>query len=76
MVITSEIKRTMGAFGLSVDNRHIQLLGDTMTAMGEVYGITRHGIQKLKATTMMLASFEKTNDHLFDAAAYKRKDEM
>ena len=25
--ITSEIKKTMGAHGLQVDNRHIQLLG-------------------------------------------------
>ncbi|CAD7968088.1 unnamed protein product [Amoebophrya sp. A120] len=72
--ITSEITKVMSSHGLEVDSRHIQLLGDTMTQMGEVYGMTRHGIQKLKASTMMLASFEKTNDHLFDAAAYRRTD--
>ncbi|CAD7969333.1 unnamed protein product [Amoebophrya sp. A25] len=72
--ITSEITKVMGSHGLQVDHRHIQLLGDTMTQMGEVYGMTRHGIQKLRASTMMLASFEKTNDHLFEAAAGRRRD--
>ena len=35
---------------------------------GEVLGITRFGIAKMKESIFMLASFEKTTDHLFDAA--------
>ena len=35
---------------------------------GEVLGITRFGIAKMKESVFMLASFEKTTDHLFDAA--------
>lgn len=35
---------------------------------GEVLGITRFGIAKMKDSVFMLASFEKTIDHLFDAA--------
>jgi len=42
--------------------------GDTMTFKGEVLGITRFGIAKMKESVFMLASFEKTTDHLFDAA--------
>ena len=45
-----------------------------MTCRGEVLGITRHGLAKMKESVLMLASFEKTSDHLFDAAYYGQKD--
>lgn len=35
---------------------------------GEVLGITRFGVAKMRESVLMLASFEKTTDHLFDAA--------
>lgn len=37
-------------------------------SLGEVLGITRFGVAKMKESVLMLASFEKTTDHLFDAA--------
>lgn len=43
---------------------------------GEVLGITRNGIAKMKESVLMLASFEKTTDHLFDAALHGRSDEI
>ena len=43
---------------------------------GEVLGITRFGIAKMKDSVLMLASFEKTTDHLFDAALRGRADEI
>lgn len=39
-------------------------------------GITRFGIAKMKDSVLMLASFEKTTDHLFDAALHGRKDDI
>lgn len=39
-------------------------------------GITRFGIAKMKDSVLMLASFEKTTDHLFDAALHGRIDEI
>ena len=39
-----------------------------MTYRGEILGINRFGIAKMKESVLMLASFEKTPDHLFDAA--------
>lgn len=50
--------------GLGVDPRHTGLLGDVMTYKGEVLGITRFGVSKMKDSVLMLASFEKTTDHL------------
>jgi hypothetical protein len=36
------------------------LLADVMTYKGEVLGITRFGMAKMKDSVLMLASFEKT----------------
>merc|ERR1712059_48492 len=72
--IISEIKYTMESHGMSIDGRHIMLLADLMTCRGEVLGITRHGLAKMKESVLMLASFEKTSDHLFDAAYFGQKD--
>ena len=43
---------------------------------GEVLGITRFGIQKMDKSILMLASFEKTADHLFNASVSGRDDKI
>eukprot|EP00197_Chlamydomonas_leiostraca_P012021 CAMPEP_0202861128 /NCGR_PEP_ID=MMETSP1391-20130828/2625_1 /ASSEMBLY_ACC=CAM_ASM_000867 /TAXON_ID=1034604 /ORGANISM="Chlamydomonas leiostraca, Strain SAG 11-49" /LENGTH=1424 /DNA_ID=CAMNT_0049540457 /DNA_START=102 /DNA_END=4376 /DNA_ORIENTATION=+ len=72
--IKSEIQYTMGSHGMSIDDRHMGLLADCMTYKGEVLGITRFGIAKMKDSVLHTASFEKTADHLFDAAIHGRCD--
>ncbi|KAK9462027.1 uncharacterized protein V1516DRAFT_685057 [Lipomyces oligophaga] len=72
--IVSEIDITMSNYGMNVDPRHIQLLGDVMTYKGEVLGITRFGLAKMRDSVLQLASFEKTTDHLFDAAFHMKTD--
>ena len=62
--IMTEINYTMESHGMSIARRHITLLADLMTCRGEVLGITRHGLAKMKESVLMLASFEKTGDHL------------
>ncbi|EGV61865.1 DNA-directed RNA polymerase III subunit C1 (rpo31) [Yamadazyma tenuis] len=74
--IIGEIDYTMSKHGMSVDPRHIQLLGDVMTYKGEVLGITRFGLSKMRDSVLQLASFEKTTDHLFDAAFYMKNDKV
>jgi DNA-directed RNA polymerase III subunit RPC1 len=64
----------MESHGMSVDKRHLTLVADLMTCRGEVLGITRHGLAKMKESVLMLASFEKTADHLFEAAYHGQKD--
>ena len=39
-------------------------------------GITRFGIAKMKDSVLMLASFEKTTEHLFEAALHGRVDNI
>ncbi|KAI9173203.1 DNA-directed RNA polymerase III subunit C1 (rpo31) [Blastocladiella emersonii ATCC 22665] len=72
--IIHEIQYTMGKHGMTIDPRHVMLLADVMTFKGEVLGITRFGVSKMKDSVLMLASFEKTTDHLFDASLYSKRD--
>lgn len=74
--IASEIQYTMGKHGMTIDPRHVMLLADIMTYRGEVLGITRFGIARMKDSVLMLASFEKTTDHLFDAARFCKTDDI
>ncbi|KAG1674569.1 hypothetical protein FOA52_001818, partial [Chlamydomonas sp. UWO 241] len=74
--IMTEINYTMGSHGMTIDNRHTMLLADCMTYKGEVLGITRFGIAKMKDSVLHTASFEKTSDHLFDAAIHGRCDDV
>lgn len=64
--IIAEVDAVMG--DMDIDPRHIQLLADVMTYRGEVLGITRFGLAKMRDSVLQLASFEKTPDHLFEAA--------
>jgi len=70
--IAHEISEVMGDMG--IDPRHMQLLADVMTYKGEILGITRFGLSKMRDSVLQLASFEKTADHLFDAAAGMKTD--
>ncbi|KIW08901.1 uncharacterized protein PV09_00821 [Verruconis gallopava] len=73
-VIISEIKEVMGS--MDIDNHHIQLLATTMTRFGEITGITRFGLAKTRDSVLQLASFEKTPDHLFEAASGMKTDRI
>lgn len=74
--ISKEIENIMSAYGIGIDWRHLLLLSDIMTFKGEVLGITRFGVSKMRESVLMLASFEKTTDHLFDAAVHGRTDRI
>jgi DNA-directed RNA polymerase III subunit RPC1 len=72
--IAAEITSVMGEMG--IDPRHMQLLADVMTYKGQVLGITRFGLSKMRDSVLQLASFEKTPDHLFEAAAGMKSDKI
>jgi len=72
--IYDEIQETMKSHSMNIDPRHVMLLADVMTYKGQVLGITRFGVAKMKDSVLMLASFEKTTDHLFDAALFGKTD--
>ena len=74
LMIMSQVDKVMSSYGIDVDARHVMLLGDCMTYRGEILGINRFGIAKMSTSTLLLASFERTTDHLFDAGAHGKTD--
>ncbi|KAF2841958.1 beta and beta-prime subunits of DNA dependent RNA-polymerase [Patellaria atrata CBS 101060] len=74
LTIIAEIGQVMRS--MDIDPRHMQLLADTMTYKGDVLGITRFGLAKMRDSVLQLASFEKTPDHLFDAAFKAKRDRI
>lgn len=76
ITIINEIKTTFAGHAIHIDGRHLQLISDLMTFRGCVLGITRFGISKMRESTLMLASFEKTTDVLFDSSFHSRTDKI
>ncbi|KAL6203139.1 hypothetical protein ACLB2K_026842 [Fragaria x ananassa] len=74
--IIEEIKYTMKSHGMNIDDRHMMLLADVMTFRGLVLGITRFGVQQMGKSVLMLASFERTDDHLFNASVQGTVDKI
>ena len=74
--IIDQIKYTIGIYAIKVDIRHINILADAMTNKGRIHGITRYGIAKMRDSPLMLASFEKTADILFDSAYFGKTDSI
>ncbi|KAI9686423.1 MAG: hypothetical protein M1822_003768 [Bathelium mastoideum] len=72
--IIDEIRVVMGT--MDIDPRHMQLLADVMTYQGDVLGITRFGLAKMGKSVFHQASFEKTPDHLFEAAFHHARDRI
>lgn len=66
----------MASHGMNIDPRHMYLLADVMTFKGQVLGITRFGVSKMKSSTLLLASFEMTTDHLYNSAVHCKKDDI
>ncbi|ETW33332.1 DNA-directed RNA polymerase III subunit RPC1, partial [Plasmodium falciparum Tanzania (2000708)] len=76
ITIINEIKKCVEAYSIDIDIRHIMLLADIMAFTGDILGINRFGIQKARQSTLMLASFEETNEHLFVSSFFKNVDEI
>ncbi|CRH01783.1 DNA-directed RNA polymerase 3 largest subunit, putative [Plasmodium relictum] len=76
VTIINEIKKCVEAYSIDIDIRHIMLLADIMAFTGDILGINRFGIQKARQSTLMLASFEETNEHLFVSSFFKNIDEI
>ncbi len=66
--IMDEVFKVIETQGLNVDIRHVMLVADTMTAGGEIKGITRYGVVSEKASVLARASFETPIKHVINAA--------
>ena len=66
----------MASHGIAIDHRHLMMLADQMTNVGSVLGNQRFGMYGYKQSVMMLASFERTGDTLFEAAYHNQYDNV
>ncbi len=74
--IIKESCDTLADQGLSVDPRHIILVGDIMTITGKIMAIGRYGIAGNKRSVLARANFETTVKHLTEAAVSGNIDHM
>ncbi len=72
--IINEAKKTLEEQGLSVDIRHLMLVGDLLTNKGSVESVGRHGISGKKSSVLARAAFEITVNHLLNAGIIGEKD--
>lgn len=75
-LIVQELKKVLDDNSIAVDVRHIMLLADLMTYNGDIKGIVRTGITKLKSSPFARAAFEETTKHLLDAAFKGEKETL
>lgn len=57
-----------------INNRHIDMLVDTMTVKGDILAISRVGIHKLNVGPLARSSFEETDKEFTNAAAFAEVD--
>ncbi|KAH0576785.1 DNA-directed RNA polymerase subunit [Spironucleus salmonicida] len=57
-------------YGMNVCRFHVDLLASFMTSYGRILGYTNQGLKEIKKSrTILLASFERTGQYLYDASA-------
>lgn len=75
-LIFKEMRTTLDKQGMSVDNRWLLLIADTMTKDGEINGATRYGICGNKDSVLARAAFEETKKHITGAAISGERDPL
>ena len=73
-IIIYELDYTFKDFSIYIDGRHLGLIADYMALKGTVHGFQRFGMFKMKDSVLLNASFENTNDILFNSGIYGKVD--
>jgi len=74
--IVKESMRVLEDQNLDVDIRHIMLVADQMTLMGDIQAVGRQGISGSKESVLARASFEETEKHILKAGLYGEVDTL
>jgi len=74
-LLFQELTNTLQFDGGYINERHVMLLVDLMTSLGQLLPISRHGLNRMQDNgPLARCSFEETVDVLYDAAAYGECD--
>lgn len=74
--VIGESSKEIKGQGIDVDIRHIMLLADVMTRIGEIKGVTRTGITGGKESVIARASFETPIKHIVNASLVGEVDNL
>jgi len=74
-LLFQELTTTLQFDGGYINERHVMLLVDLMTSLGQLLPISRHGLNRMQDNgPLARCSFEETVDVLYEAAAYGECD--
>lgn len=75
-IFIREFTKAIESSGGSSNYQHVELLADTITHMGGLIAVNRHGANKLDTDPFSRASFEKTVEQMLAAAAFGESDHI
>ena len=75
-LIIHEIMEVVRSQGLSINERHVLLIADIMTYIGETRGMTRYGIVADKMNVLTKASFETALKHVAKGAIMHERNNL
>jgi len=70
-----EVQQVFGAYGISVDRRHLSLISDFMTFNGDYRAFNRIGMEE-SSSPFLKMSYETTMKYLVNASQTNDKDDM
>ena len=73
--IMKEVQQVFGAYGISVDKRHLSLISDFMTFNGDYRAFNRIGMEE-SSSPFLKMSYETTMKYLVNASQTNDKDDM
>lgn len=71
-----EFTKAIESSGGSSNYQHVELLADTITHMGGLIAVNRHGANKLDTDTFSRSSFERVTESLLSAAVFSESDHI
>ena len=69
-----EIRKILNHYGIYLNSRHLSILVDAMTQVGELTPLTRHGLKKSKSSALKRCTFEEVVTVLHEAALKEEVD--
>ncbi len=75
-ILIEEVTEVVEHAGEYINQRHIELLCDSMTCKGELTSINRQGINRGDVGPLAKCSFEDTTDQLIKAGIFSEKDNL
>lgn len=76
ILLKNEIIDVMNESGIYINDKHLNLLVDSITVKGNLISMDRHGIIKSDTGILTKMSFEESHEHLINASIFNKKDNM